>query len=95
MIVTFQRPFSLDGFEEIQPAGSYTLDIEDELLDTLLSPVWRRTSTALRLSRRGAIEQVPVDPEQLKDALARDAELQQPATPLSSASSQRASPKST
>ncbi len=81
--VTFLRPFILDGFEQLQPAGSYTLDIEEDLFDTLLSPVWKRTSTAMRLMRHGAIEQVPVDPEQLREALARDAVEQEPATPLS------------
>jgi hypothetical protein len=84
--VTFQRPFILDGFEQLQPAGSYTLDMEEELLDALLSPVWKRTSTAMRLTRHGAIEQVPVDPEQLNDALARDAAQPDPAKPLSSSS---------
>src|ERR1041385_2105595 len=84
--VTFRRPFILDGFEQLQPAGSYTLDIEEELLDTLLSPVWRRTSTTMRLRRHGGLEQVPVDPEQLKEALVRDAAQQEPETPLSSSS---------
>jgi len=82
--VTFLRPFILDGFEQLQPAGSYTVDIEEELLDTLLSPVWKRISTTMRLRRHGALEQVLVDPEQLKEALARDAAQQEPATPLSS-----------
>ena len=85
--VTFTCPFILDGFEQLQPAGSYTLDIEEELLDTLLSPVWKRTSTTIRLRRHGALEQVPVDPERLKEALARDA-AQEPPTPLSSSSRQ-------
>ena len=84
--VTFMRPFVLDGFEELQPAGSYAIDIEEELLDTLLSPVWKRTSTAMRLRRHGAIEQVPIDPEQLKEALVRDAAQQEPGNPLGSSS---------
>ena len=70
--VTFQRPFILDGFEQLQPAGSYIVDTEEELIDTVLSPGWKRTSTAMRLTRHGAIEQVPVDPEQLQEALRRD-----------------------
>jgi hypothetical protein len=86
--VTFLRPFILDGFEQLQPAGSYALDIEEELLDTMLSPVWKRTSTAMRLTRHGAVEQVPVDPEQLKEAQARDAAQLEPTTPLSSSSPQ-------
>ena len=84
--VTFPRPFVLDGFEQLQPAGSYTLDIEEELLDTLLTPVCKRTSTATRLSRHGAIEQVPVNPEQLHEASMRDAAQQAPVRPLAASS---------
>ena len=70
--VTFRRPFILDGFEQFEPAGSYLVDTEEELMDTLLSPGWRRTSTSMRLMRHGAVEQVPVNPQQLEEALLRD-----------------------
>lgn len=70
--VTFRRPFILDGFEQVQPAGSYLVDTEEELMDTRLSAGWKRTSTAMRLMRHGAIEHVSVDPEQLQEALIRD-----------------------
>src|ERR1051325_10006863 len=70
--VTFRRPFILDGFEQLQPAGSYIVDTEEELMDSVLCSGWKRTSTAMRLMRHGAVEQVPVDPEQLQEALRRD-----------------------
>ena len=70
--VTFRRPFILDGFEQLQPAGSYIVDTEEELMDTVLSSGWKRTSTAMRLMRHGAVEQVPVNPDQLQQALMRD-----------------------
>jgi hypothetical protein len=79
--VSFQRPFVLDGFEQPQPAGSYIVDTEEELMDALLTPIWKRSSTATRLRRHGAEEHVAIDPEQLEQALIRDA-AQQPPTPL-------------
>jgi hypothetical protein len=81
--VTFLRPFILDGFEQLQPAGSYIVDTEEELMETLLAPVWKRTSTAMRLTRHGAEEHVPVDPEQLQEALVRDGAQQDSALPIS------------
>ena len=84
--VTFVRPFILDGFDSLQPAGSYTVDMEEELLDVLSLSAWRRVSTVIRLSRHGGIEHMPVDPDQLSEALRRDGAQQDPAAPLSSAS---------
>ena len=74
--VTFRRPFLLSGFDSPQPAGTYTVDTEEELLEILgpLSfPVWKRVATIMRLARGGATEYVPVDPNELNDAMARDA----------------------
>src|SRR6476646_2726544 len=86
--VTFRRPFILDGFEQVQPAGSYLVETEEELMDTSLSAGWKRTSTAMRLMSQGAIEQVPVDTEQLQEALIRD-------SAEDSASSSPSTPKGT
>jgi hypothetical protein len=84
--VTFVRPFILDGFEQLQPAGSYVVDTEEELMDSLLSPAWKRLSTTIRLSRHGGFEYIPVSPDQLSDALARDSAQQDPARPVSASS---------
>jgi len=71
--VTFRRPFILDGFEQMQPAGSYIVDIEEERVDSLVVNAWRRVSTTMRLPQPGgAIEYVPVNPEALREALLRD-----------------------
>ena len=32
--VTFTRPFNLSGMEEMQPAGTYTVETDEELLQT-------------------------------------------------------------
>jgi len=70
--VTFRRPFLLTGFDAVQAAGTYTVDTDEEMIDALSYPVWRRTGTTLHLLRAGAMEFVPIDPEELGRALLRD-----------------------
>ena len=84
--VIFQRPFILDGFGDIQPAGVYSIDTEEEKLSGLPGDceTWRHTSTMIRLLRRGVIEYISIDPDALVAALQRD-----------SAQSDRSSLKST
>ena len=54
--VTFRRPFSLSGIDEVQPAGTYMVETSEELIEGLSFPVWRRTIGYARcvLSRRPA-----------------------------------------
>jgi hypothetical protein len=70
--VTFQRPFVLEDFPMLAPAGDYVIDTEEEEIDTMLSSSWRRISTTIRVRVDGAIEFRSVDPQALQDALARD-----------------------
>ncbi len=84
--VTFVRPFVLDGFSELQRAGSYVVDTEEELIDTPSVAAWRRISTVMQLSRHGGVEYVPINPDQLSDALRRDGAQHDPTGPVSSAS---------
>jgi hypothetical protein len=70
--VSFTRSFILAGFEHNQPAGDYVVDTEEELVDDLSFPVWRRVSTVMRVTRLGATEYVTIDPDALRDALLRD-----------------------
>lgn len=73
-IVTFTRPFQLMGMDGVAPAGSYQLDTEEEKLDTLTCEAWRQTAVILQVRRAGVTEYLPMDPEELRAALARDAE---------------------
>jgi hypothetical protein len=71
----FRRPFPLKGFGGLQPAGTYVVETEEELLEGLSFPAYRRVSTTitLRPSRAGALVQVlPVDPRELAAAQAQD-----------------------
>jgi hypothetical protein len=84
--VTFVRPFILDGFGEIQRPGSYVVDTEQELIGSPSVIAWKRISTVIQLSRHGAIEYLPINPDQLSEALNRDGAQPNPAKPVSSAS---------
>ena len=72
-LVTFRRPFALSALAGVQPAGSYTIRTEEERLDTLTVEAWRQTSCIIVLRRGGTEEHVEFDPQELRDALARDA----------------------
>jgi hypothetical protein len=75
--VTFTKPFTLPGLDEAQPAGSYTVETEEELLPTVLQTAYRRTTTWLTLpshpANPGSAQIISVDPVELEAALARDA----------------------
>jgi hypothetical protein len=77
--VTFTRPFSLSGIDEVQPAGTYTVETDEELLPGLSFPAYRRIATLIFLrSRRGGPvveEVVNIDPLELQAAQERDAGL--------------------
>jgi hypothetical protein len=77
--VTFTRPFSLNGIDEVQPAGSYTVETREDLLPGLSVPAWRPIATLIFLPSRpgGAfVEQVVnIDPLELEAAQERDASI--------------------
>ena len=76
--VVFSRPFSLSALDVPRPAGSYVVETDEELIQGLSFPAYRRTATWLRLPtppRSGALDRlVNIDPEELEGALARDIE---------------------
>jgi hypothetical protein len=75
--VTFTRSFSLSELDEVQAAGTYTVQTEEELLPGFSFPSWRRIATLIFLPLRpgGAfVEQVVnIDALELEAAQARDA----------------------
>ena len=46
-IVTFARPFTLKGVDRILPAGNYRVVTDEELIEELSFPVYRRVSTMI------------------------------------------------
>jgi len=75
--VTFKHPFKIEGLDGWQPAGSYVVDTEEELLEALSFPAWHRIHTSIRLRREpgGSITQqeVTIDPAVICAALTVDA----------------------
>jgi hypothetical protein len=75
--VTFTWPFSLNGIDEVQPAGNYTVETHEDLLPGLSVPAWRRIATLIFLPSRpgGAFVEraVNIDPSELEAAQERDA----------------------
>jgi hypothetical protein len=45
--VTFARPFLLKGIDRILPAGEYRVATDEELIDELSFPVYRRVATMI------------------------------------------------
>lgn len=72
--VTFKRPFALSGTEAL-PAGTYTVETEEEQLDVSF-PAYRRTATSMFVpgaSGGPARQMLTVDPLELAAALEKDA----------------------
>jgi len=76
--VTFTRPFNLSGIDEVQPAGTYTVETDEELLQTSSLPAYKWVSTLMRLPSRPTgtmlTQIVEVNPLELAAALERDAQ---------------------
>jgi hypothetical protein len=76
--VTFVHPFNLSGMDEEQPAGTYTVETDEELLQTSSLPAYKRVSTLIRLPARPRstvlTQIVEVNPLELAAVLARDAQ---------------------
>jgi hypothetical protein len=75
--VVFTHPFRLSALDAAQPAGSYVVETEEELIQDLSFPAYRRTGAWLRLPAppgSGALDRVVnIDPAELEAALAGDA----------------------
>ncbi|MBM3601332.1 MAG: hypothetical protein FJX35_24310 [Alphaproteobacteria bacterium] len=75
--VTFTRPFLLRGLDEVQPAGTYTIETNEELLHDLSFAAYRRVTTLIFLPARlgGAIagQVAAIDPLELEAAQKDDA----------------------
>ena len=71
--VTFRRPFHLTGLDGRQPAGTYTIETEEALLDTYPSVVYRRIATLMHVATAaGVLQGLPINPDDLDLALTRD-----------------------
>lgn len=77
-IVSFVRPFMLGEFSEQFPAGRYSIETDEELLDGMYFPAYMRGTTSMQViadRRPGITEPAVIDSLQLDAALALDAVL--------------------
>jgi hypothetical protein len=75
-IVTFKNPFSLKRVKRLLPAGSYEVMTDEELIEGLSFPVYRRVATTMQVpaqSYLASVEMLTVDPLNLAAAKDRDA----------------------
>jgi hypothetical protein len=80
--VTFQHPFRLSGIDdEVLPAGHYVIETEEELLEALSIPAYRRLVTSIHLAGRPHSSErsrvLDIDPAELSAALATDGRAQE------------------
>ena len=75
--VVFTRPFLLKGVDRILPAGDYRVVTDEELIEGLSFPVYRRISTMIFVPAQShptlSVEMVVIDPTDLQAAQDRDA----------------------
>ena len=69
-MVTFARPFLLKGVDRILGAGDYRVVTDEELVEGLSFPVYRRVSTMIFVPGQSAssVEMVAIDPQELQAA---------------------------
>jgi hypothetical protein len=77
--VSFNGPFSLRNVEGIQPAGTYAVCVEEELIEGLSHAAYRRISTTIQIqiastassdvqSRFVKVDQTDLDATLMKDS---------------------------
>ena len=73
-MVTFARPFTLRGVDRILPPGDYRVLTDEELIEELSFPVYRRVSTMIFVPTNSAstVEMVTIDPQDLHAAQVLD-----------------------
>ena len=70
--ITFDNPFSLYAVDGVQPAGTYAVDIVEDLIEGLSFLAYRRVATTLYLpllhGGKGSMQAIRVDPAELDAA---------------------------
>jgi hypothetical protein len=78
--LTFSRPFTLKGIGRALPAGEYELVTDEELIEELSFPVYRRTATWIMAPAEGALgttEMIPIDPDEFAAAHEQDVRIKE------------------
>ena len=79
--VTFVLPFLLKGVDRVLPAGDYRVVTDEELIEGLSFPAYRRVSTMIfvpaQSHKTSSVEMVTIDPADLQAAQERDRAMHQ------------------
>ena len=82
--VNFAHPFLLKGVDRVLPPGEYRVATDEELIQELSFPAYRRVATMIFVPAQShnasSIEMVSIDPRDLQEAQDRDAEPPRTAT---------------
>jgi hypothetical protein len=74
--IVFSHPFELKGVDRILPPGDYRVVTDEELIEELSFPVYRRVATMIFVPAEShdasSVEMVAIDPQELQAALERD-----------------------
>jgi hypothetical protein len=74
--VVFDHPFELKGVDRLLPPGDYRVVTDEELIEDLSFPAYRRVSTMIFVPAKSyhasAVEMVAIDPRDLEAAQERD-----------------------
>jgi hypothetical protein len=77
--VNFSHPFLLKGVDRTLAAGDYRVVTDEELIEQLSFPVYRRVATMIFVpadsQNASSVEMVSIDPRDLQDAQDQDAAL--------------------
>ena len=72
----FKSPFVLTSLDEVFPAGTYCVEMDEELLENISFPAYRRIRTVIRLQaepgRPGVSRILTIDADELDEAIERD-----------------------
>ncbi|MCG6206839.1 hypothetical protein LPW26_19490 [Rhodopseudomonas sp. HC1] len=74
--IVFAHPFRLRGLDRELPAGAYDLVTDEELIEGLSFPVFRRVATMITVPcappHHSAVEMIAIDPDAVSDARQAD-----------------------
>ena len=74
--VVFSHSFELKGVDRILPPGEYRIVTDEELIEELSFPVYRRVATWIFVPavshHASSVEMVAIDPQELQAAQERD-----------------------
>jgi hypothetical protein len=74
--VSFALPFTVKGFDRVLAAGDYRVVTDEELIEGLSFPAYRRVSTLLFVpgyaGEAANVEMITIDPAELQAAQDRD-----------------------